>query len=45
MSTFPLQNTCDRCCEKQKHLKRVISDYQFEIKKIQEDKSTDKAMY
>lgn len=38
-------NSCNQCVEKEKKLKILIADYEFELKKIQEDKSTEKAMY
>lgn len=36
---------CAGCLRLSKQLQVQKADYQFEIKKIQEDKSTDKAMY
>ncbi len=38
-------NFCSQCADKEKKLKIMIADYEFQIKKIQEDKSTEKAMY
>jgi len=36
---------CSKCTELERKLRIMKSDYEFEIKKMQEDKSTEKAMY